>query len=225
MKYGIYKGDCLDLIPSLPDNSIDLCLTDPPYGIAYQSAWRTDKQSWKPKILNDESPFTEWLNPLFPKMKEGGRLVCFYRWDVQNEFIEAIQSAGFTIKSQLVWDKVVHGMGDLKGEFAPMHELMIYATKGRFEFQHTRPKTIYRQTRVSAETMVHPNQKPLPLMAAIIRDLTLKGDTVLDPFGGSFVTYRAAIQEDRNGISFELSDFYYDKGLNLTNKGISLSLF
>ncbi|MEL6972019.1 MAG: hypothetical protein AAFO02_17765, partial [Bacteroidota bacterium] len=87
MKTGIYKGDCIEGLSTIPDNSIDLCLTDPPYGIGYQSSWTTDK---KDKILNDETPYTEWLAPLFPKMKEGGRLVCFYRWDVQQPFLDEI---------------------------------------------------------------------------------------------------------------------------------------
>lgn len=73
----------MELIPKLVDGSIDCCITDPPYGIAYQSAWRIDKQKWKPKILNDETPFTDWIKPLFDKMKDGGRVICFYRWDVQ----------------------------------------------------------------------------------------------------------------------------------------------
>ena len=86
MEHGIYKGDCMDLIPKLGDGSIDCCITDPPYGIAYQSARRIDKQKWKPKILNDETPFTDWIKPLFDKMKDGGRVICFYRWDVQDAF-------------------------------------------------------------------------------------------------------------------------------------------
>lgn len=162
----------MELIPKLANGSIDCCITDPPYGIAYQSAWRIDKQKWKPKILNDETPFTEWIKPLFDKMKDGGRVICFYRWDVQDAFLDAFLDAGFTVKSQIVWDKVIHGMGDLKGEFAPQHELMLYATKGRFEFTSKRPKTVYRCNRVPAESLKHPNEKPVNLIAALIRDIT-----------------------------------------------------
>jgi DNA modification methylase len=208
MAPGIYKGDCTELIPMLKDNSVDCCITDPPYGIAYQSARRTDKQKWKAKILNDEAPFTEWIKPLFNKMKDGGRVICFYRWDVQDAFLDAFLDAGFTVKSQIVWDKVMHGMGDLKGEFAPQHELMLYATKGRFEFTSNRPKTVYRCNRVPADGLKHPNEKPVNLIAAIVRDLTNKGDLVVDPFGGSFSTFKACYQEGRDCISFELHDEY-----------------
>ena len=47
----LLKGDCLDLLRQLPDNSVNLVLTDPPYGIDYQSSRRVDKEQRKPKIL------------------------------------------------------------------------------------------------------------------------------------------------------------------------------
>jgi len=149
----------MDLIPQLEDASIDCCITDPPYGIAYQSSRRIDKQKRHPKILNDEAPFTEWIKPLFKKMKEQGRVISFYRWDVQEVFLDAFLDAGFTVKSQIVWDKIAHGMGDLEGEFAPQHELMFYATKGRYKFKSKRPKTVYRCPRIPGEILRHPNEK------------------------------------------------------------------
>ena len=224
MNPGIYKGDCLELIPKT-GGGIALCIADPPYGISFQSAWRTEKKDWKPKILNDEVPFVDWIKPLFEQMVDGGRLVCFYRWDVQDEFLDAILSAGFTAKSQIVWDKVIHGMGDLNGEFAPAHELAIYATKGRHEFTGTRPKTVYRCQRVNPKDMIHPNEKPVNLMAALVRDLTTKDELVLDPFGGSFSTYRACQKEGRRCISFELHDGYFESGKRLADRGHTIQMF
>jgi len=206
----IYHGSCMDLISNIEDNSIDCIITDPPYGIDYQSARRTDKSLWKPKIANDEAPYIEWIKPCYNKLKEGGRLICFYRWDVQDEFLNEIVEAGFTVKSQIVWDKVMHGMGDLKGEFAPQHELMIYATKGRYEFQSSRPKSIYRTQRVSATFLVHPNEKPVNLLRAIIRDISKEGDVVVDFFSGSGSTLIAANQEKRVYIGSELDKRYVD---------------
>jgi site-specific DNA-methyltransferase (adenine-specific) len=216
----------MQLIQSMPDILLDCCITDPPYGISYQSAWRTDKSKWKPKIANDETPYTEWIKPLYAKMKDGGRLICFYRWDVQDEFLEAIKEAGFTVKSQIVWDKVIHGMGDLRGEFAPQHELMIYATKGRFEFSSTRPKTVYRTMRVKPDILVHPNEKPVNLLQAIIRDISTKGELIYDPFSGSGSTLLACQQEKRNFIGSELSESYCEIiNRRLINYSSDLSLF
>lgn len=221
----IIQGCCLEIMKTLKDCSVDLCIADPPYGISYQSARRIDKNDWKPKIENDETPFVDWIKPLYAKMKDGGRLVCFYRWDVQDLFLEEIIAAGFTVKSQIVWDKVSHGMGDLKGEFAPQHELMIYATKGRYEFKGNRPKTIYRHTRINGTDLIHPNQKPLSLMAAIIRDISSKDELIFDPFSGSGVVHNAAIQEGRNSISSELSEYYFNIGDTNAKNGVTLSMF
>lgn len=55
------QGDCLQLIQPIPDNSIDLILTDPPYGINFQSQWKKDKTQWMPKIKNDKKPFTDFI--------------------------------------------------------------------------------------------------------------------------------------------------------------------
>jgi DNA modification methylase len=208
----IYNCDCIEGINSLDDCSVDCCITDPPYGIGFQSARRIDRAEWKPKILNDETPFIDWIEPMYRKLKDGGRLVCFYRWDVQDEFLYEIKRVGFDVKSQIVWDKVSHGMGDLAGEFAPQHELMIYATKGRYEFKGKRPKTVYKCLRISGAELIHPNEKPVALIAALIRDITKSGELVVDPFGGSFATAKAAKQEGRNFISYELHPDYYKIG-------------
>ena len=211
MEYNIiHNRNCMEMSSVIEDNSIDCIITDPPYGISYQSARRTDKALWKPKIANDETPYIEWIKPVFEKLRAGGRLICFYRWDVQDEFLSEIEQAGFTVKSQIVWDKVIHGMGDLKGEFAPQHELMIYATKGRYEFQGNRPKTIYRTQRVRPDALVHPNEKPVNLIQAIIRDITSKDEVILDLFSGSGSTSIAANIEGRKYIAFELDKGYVD---------------
>jgi site-specific DNA-methyltransferase (adenine-specific) len=221
---GIYNCNAMALINALEDESINVTIADPPYGISFQSM-RTEKKFRKPKIQNDETPYTEWIKPLFNKMTWGGRLICFYRWDVQDEFLYEIKDAGFEVKSQIVWDKISHGMGDLKGEFAPQHELMIYATKGRYEFKGNRPKTIYRQCRILGEQLTHPNEKPVNLLAALIRDISTKDDIILDPFGGSFSTYRASIKEGRKCISCEIGEIEFKNGQKLVNQGVNISLF
>lgn len=222
MKEGIYHGNCIEFMNEIDNNSIDACITDPPYGISFQSN-RTDIK--KPVIENDNYPYIDWIKPLYDKLKVGGRLICFYRWDVQEYFLNAIKEAGFTVKSQIVWDKVIHGMGDLNGEFAPQHELMIYATKGRYEFTNNRPKTVYRIKRMNSNEMIHPNEKPVNLLAAIIRDITNKEDLIIDLFGGSFSTYQAAKQENRKCLSFELSEYYYQLGSKRILEGFMPSIF
>lgn len=67
----LHNGDCLEVMKSIPDGSVDLVLCDPPYGIDYQSAWRTDKTQWKPKIANDKLPFVWFIHEAAKKLKFG----------------------------------------------------------------------------------------------------------------------------------------------------------
>lgn len=103
-------------------------------------------------------------------------------------------------------------MGDLKGEFAPIHELILYATKGRYEFVGKRPNTIYRFQRVQPDKLIHPNEKPVGLLAKLISDISIENELIFDPFGGSFSTYIAALSLNRRCISCELSDEYFTIG-------------
>ncbi len=82
----LIHGDCLEVLPTLAAGSVDAIVTDPPYGIDYQSARRTDRSAWLPKIANDKEPFTAWLPEAFRVTKEGSALACFCAWQTQEAF-------------------------------------------------------------------------------------------------------------------------------------------
>ena len=203
MTYTLHLGDCLEIMPTLQAGSIDAIITDPPYGIDYQSARRTDKTQWKPKINNDKEPFLAWLPEAYRVTKDGGALICFCRWDVEGEFKKEIEKAGFEVKSQIIWDKVIHGMGDLESSFAPQHENIWFATKGKFKFHNYRPKSVIRCSRVPAEDMIHPNEKPVSLFSSLIEPLVTTKGIVLDCFMGSGNSGVASRRLDRNYIGID----------------------
>lgn len=103
----IYQGNCLEVLRTLPDNSVDLLLTDPPYGIDYQSVWRKDKTKRMSKILNDKKPFTDFIPLIKSKIAKTGGILCFTRWDVQQIFIDEFIRNGLKPKNVLIWDKKV----------------------------------------------------------------------------------------------------------------------
>ena len=102
----IIHGDSLSVLRQMESESVDAVITDPPYGIDYHSK-RTGAS-----IKNDKSPFIWFLYDAFRVLKQGGTLICFTRWDVEQTFIDAMKLAGFRVKSEVIWDKVMHGMGD-----------------------------------------------------------------------------------------------------------------
>jgi len=196
-------GDCLDVLRGIPDESINAVITDPPYGISYQSCARKDKSKRLAKIANDENPFIWWLYDANRVLKEDGALICFCRWDVQNAFKFAIEWAGFTIKSQVIWDKVLYGAGDLKSAFSPGHEVIWFAVKGKFSFPGKRPRSVITSQRINGGQLIHPNEKPVKLMEQLIQSVTREKEIVLDPFIGSGATGIAAINTGRFFIGIE----------------------
>jgi len=210
----LMQGDCLERMKEIPDGSVDLILTDPPYGMNYQSARRTDKDKWKPKIANDKSPFIWWINEAMRVVKDGGCVVSFCRFDSWSAFEYAFKMAGFCVKAEIVWDKMTHGTGDLRGCPGFRHEIAIFATKGRFAFGNGRPQSLISIPRISPSKLMHPNEKPVELMDWLIRYYAPSEGVVLDPFTGVSPVGVAAVRNNRKFIGIELDLDYFNIALN-----------
>ena len=204
----VIHGDCLTVLRQMEPDSVDMVITDPPYGVDYQST-RAAKENRREKISNDKTPFIWWLYDAHRVLREGGGVLCFSRWDVQQVFMDAMQIAGFTVKSVLVWDREVHGMGDLKGNFAPRYDTCIFATKGRYLLPGKRPADVIRCQRLNGAELVHPNEKPIDLLRQLVEATTVPGALILDPFAGSGSTLTAAAMTGRRYIGVELDAEYH----------------
>lgn len=138
-------------------------------------------------------------------------IICFTRWDVEQTFIDAMKLAGFQVKSEVIWDKVMHGMGDCKAQFAPTHENVVFAVKGKFSFPGKRPRDVVTYHKLASGEMIHPTEKPVGLLTSLVNAVTKPGDLILDPFAGSGSTLVAAKKSGRRFIGVELDDEYYEK--------------
>ena len=137
--------DCVELMREIPEGAVDLIVTDPPYGISYKSnrqgvdrkisiSERRDilvRESYFPKIQNDGEVYLDWLPEAFRVLKDGSALYVFCHWTKWSLLSDAVLFAGFHIKNMIILNKSNHGMGDLKGSYAPKYELLLFATKGR----------------------------------------------------------------------------------------------
>jgi site-specific DNA-methyltransferase (adenine-specific) len=203
--FELHHGDCLEIMRGI--DRVDAVITDPPYGINYQSAWRIEQERFD-VIDGDGSVPLEWIKSS-SGLIENGCMFMFSRWDVAEEFRTEIDKF-LKLQSQVIWDRGNHGLGDLKRQYAPMHDTCWFATAGEYNFPSKRPKSIYRSMRLSGGNLVHPTQKPVELMMKILIDTTKEGDTILDPFMGSGTTGVACAQLGRKFIGIEIDKDYFE---------------
>ena len=202
----LLHGDCLELMKDIPDKSVDLILTDPPYGIKFQSNFRKDKFD---KLQNDDVVLEDWLTEAHRVLKDGGAIYTFTRWDVYPEWYSIIEKL-FKIKNCIIWHKRGGGLGDLKGAYIFNHEFLIFASKGRHILKGKRCSDVWEVQKDAPSTYKHPTQKPVALMRQIIEKSSSEGQIVLDPFMGSGTTGVACVNTNRNFIGIELDDKYFD---------------
>ncbi len=102
----LYRGDCLEVLPTLATGSVDAVVTDPPYGIGYQSAWRIDTSERFPVLAGDVELSLGWIAGLPRLLRAPAPVFCFCRWDTQELFRQALGES-FAVRSNVVWDRGV----------------------------------------------------------------------------------------------------------------------
>lgn len=206
-------GKWEDHIAEVEDNSVALLLTDPPYGIGYQSDHRLDRT--KPRkhktIEGDDSlaSISDMLTGIMPKLKENAHVLMFCHWKKEAEVSAMLTAAGLIVRGSLIWAKNQTGMGDLKTTFAPKHERILHAVKGSPKL-YEREADVLIFDRCNSER--HPTEKPTDLLARLIEVTTAKGEIVVDPFGGVASTLVAAKDLGRKYWGCELDEGYFAVG-------------
>jgi site-specific DNA-methyltransferase (adenine-specific) len=195
----LIHGDCRNVLPEIPSQSIDLVLTDPPYVNNYVA--RDGR-----KVRNDDF---KWIKPAFRELhrvlKRDAFCVCFYGWACIERFVTAFQSAGFRVAGHLAFPKQY-----ISGEryLAYQHEAAFLLVKGIPAVPaYAIPDVIEWNERLTGE--FHPTQKPLSILTPLIDAFSQSADTVLDPFAGSGSTLLAAKTQGRSYIGIELDATYH----------------
>lgn len=213
----IIKGFAEEELKKIPDESVNLIIIDPPYGIEFNTNFRNEESETIGEISLDNEKifetFPEVVRECFRILKNNSALYCFSRWDVTSQF-KAILSKYFRIKNRLNWVKNNWSMGDLNGSYAMQCEDILFAVKGRHILNKGRNTDYLPYSRVSNQSLFHSHQKPIDLLNFIIDKSSKMGDTVLDCYMGSGSTIIAAVNKGRKSIGIELNDKY----IEVTNK-------
>ena len=208
----IYNEDCLEGMKHIPDGSVDLIVTDPPYLMNYKTGHRKDKtHRFNDVILNDDNEqlITDYVKECYRIMKEDTAMYLFCSSHKVDFFKRELEKE-FSIKNMIIWVKNNHTAGDLESAFGRKYEIVFLVNKGQRKFNGERLTDIWEFPRVSGDSQLHQNQKPVELIKRCIEKHSNVGEVVFDGFMGSGTTAAAALDTNRNYIGFELDEYYFN---------------
>jgi len=190
----ILQGDAAQILKTLPEGSVDLVVTDPPYLVNYQD--RSGR-----RLANDDNAagVLPVFEPMARVMKPDSFAISFAGWGALPEFATAWQAAGLRIVSQIVWAK---DYASRRGFTQYCHETAYVLAKGNPK-RPTNPIPSVMPWAYSGNK-AHPTEKAVEVLTPLIRSFSNPGDLVLDPFAGSGSTAVAAALNGRDYLAIEL---------------------
>lgn len=236
--WALLRGDALQCMYLLPDDSVDLVVTDP----AYESLnkWRDSKariekyesdkaagklkgkriprlREWFDVVPN--SYFFEFFHELYRVLAPNSHAYIFCDDETSDVYRLAIEGTGFHWWRRVVWDKVYRGQGY---NYALRHEFVVYLAKGKRKLNSLKHESVIQCPRVKKSDLgrqPYPTEKPVSLLRTLIENSSEEGQLVLDPFAGSGSTGAAALASRRQFLGFDTSL----KAIRLMQERLSLT--
>ncbi len=234
----ILSGDCIDVMNSLPENSIDLIFADPPYNLQLKGDLHRPDNS-KVDAVDDEwdkfssfaayDKFTRaWLKAARRLLKPNGAIWVIGSYHNVFRMGAELQNQGYWILNDVVWRKS-NPMPNFRGKrFTNAHETMIWASKSegaKYTFNYEALKSLNEGIQMRSDWVLpictgherlknedgdkaHPTQKPESLLHRVMVGSTNPGDVVLDPFFGTGTTGAVAKMLGREYIGIEREAAY-----------------
>jgi len=198
-------GDCLDLLDSLPDKSVDILYTDAPY-IPPEHKKTLTKY---PKTLSEmgvlEGFYKTYLKKIDRVLKDTGLLLLYCNSDSYPMFY--IHLFPYVKKMRcFVWDKISCSLGYT---FRHQHELILYGERDNMKCIKCGTGDIFKFKAVKANTKTHPAEKPVDLHQHILNNLVDENKVVLDTFAGTGSIGMACKLLGCRYIGFEIEPEYY----------------
>ena len=214
------QQSCFELLPTIPTNSIDLVLIDPPYLISRDTGFQSGNNPDYDR-LKVSMDFGRWdhrcdgldqaIHECHRVLKRGGTFISFYDLWKLTDLAQMMEAAGFKQLRFLEW---------VKTNPVPLNQRVNYLTNareiallgvkgGKPTFHSSYDNGIYQYPIEHSRGRFHPTQKNLRLITELITKHSNPGDTVLDCFAGSATTGAAALHIGRNFIGCELDESYF----------------
>lgn len=233
-KYKLYNADTVEATQSnISNESIDLVLTDPPFGVGFKNDFYNDSEEYI--LTNIDKWFSEWYRIL----KEGSYLVIFVGVKTIHTWIQKGIEAGFEYKNILATRSFNNGAPSPKNNFGFQFQPILLFSKGKGKdfnevdfiptseewfkdkrnknpkpFTYQYPNWIKTEWSFASEKRasknLHPNEKNVELLSFIVELLTQPNETVFDGFAGSGSTGVASLSKNRKFVGVEIDNNYYD---------------
>lgn len=229
----LYNEDCLKVLKTLPEKSVDLIFADPPYNLSGEGYLTTHsgkvaklhKGNWD--IIIDIHKFNEeWIKECIRVLSDSGTIWISGTLHNHPSIGVILKKLGLWIINDVIWFKRNATPLLSNNRLAPSTELIWFASKTKkYFFNYELAKQINggKQMRnlweINAERhkTQHPTEKPESLLERIILIASKEGQTVLDPFMGSGTTGVVARKLKRNFIGIEISTEYFNIARNRIN--------
>lgn len=215
----LYNMDCMEGMKLIPDNSIDLVVTDPPYkttsrGNAGNSGGMMQKKiNMKGQVFkhNNISP-SDYLPEFYRVLKDGSHFYIMSNHVNLIELLNESTNCGFHFIKSIIWDKRNKIMGQF---YMSQYEYVLFFRKGKGVMINNcgTPDILSipnKKTKDENGKNLHDTEKPVELMKILIGNSSKENDIVLEPFAGICSTLIACKELDRNFIGFEIDKHYYD---------------
>lgn len=232
MPYEVVTDDCLNVLRSLPDNSVDFIFADPPYflsngGTTCVAGERqsVDKGAWDKSagVVEDHKFHGRWLKECARVLKDTGTIAVTVSFHAKFSVGFAMQRLGFHVLNDITWHKTNPAPNLACRSFTHSHEDIIWASPRRLKgkllhsFNYAAMKSdnggkqmhdvwdgISTTPPGEKRHGSHPTQKPEALLSRIIRAMTNPGDYVVDPFAGSGTSGAMAVYHGRRYLGIEM---------------------
>lgn len=221
----IYNEDCIQGMKKLPDNSIDLIVTDCPYhivaggcsniprkdepsGIFNRRNTFTQKNAKSGKLFdNNDVEFKEWLPEIYRIVKPNSHVYIMINARNLKELQSECEKVGFKFQQLIVWNK---GNATPNRYYLNSCEFILMLRKGNARnINNMGTKNILSIPNIRGNK-THPTEKPVDLMKILIENSSNENDIVLDPFFGTGSTLIACVNTHRHYIGYEIDNNYFD---------------
>jgi len=215
----IHEGDALDLLPQVPDGTVDLIITDPPFAIDFK-AQRLNYNRKGANVLEgyreipeaEYGAFTrQWMAEAARVLAPTGSMYVFSGWNRLRDILEGLDAAGLTTVNHLIW-KYQFGVFTKK-KYVTSHYHILFVVKDPKKYTFNKldhyPEDVWTiQREYWKGKMKTPTKLPREIVRKILLYSSNPGDLVLDPFLGSGTVAVVAQQEGRHFLGFEVVPEY-----------------